>query len=70
MHDNGGIAIAVNQSAEGVAWGAAEHIFDGARDDNLAPPDFREGAETHRSLHFAVESIAKKIALRRLTEGE
>jgi hypothetical protein len=38
--------------------------------ENLAPPDFGEGAEMHRSLMLAVEIAAKKVALRRLRRGE
>lgn len=70
MHDNGGIAIAVNQAKDGSAWEAAEHMFDAARVDNLAPPEFGEDGELRTSLVYAVESIAKRIALRRLARGD
>lgn len=70
LHDNGGIAIAVNASQNGEPWQAGAHMFDAARVENLAPPDFREGAEMHRSLMLAVEIVGKKVALRRLGRGE
>lgn len=70
LHDAGGIAIAVNASEHGEPWQAEEHMFDAARVENLAPPDFREGEEMHRTLTLAVEIVAKKVALRRLGKGE
>lgn len=70
LHDEGGIAIAVNASEHGEPWQARDHMFDAARVENLAPPDFREGKEMHRTLTLAVEIVAKKIALRRMSEGE
>ena len=70
IHDEGGIAIAVNASEHGEPWQAREHMFDAARVENLAPPDFREGEEMHRTLTLAVEIVAKKVALRRMSEGE
>lgn len=70
MHDNGGIAIAVDHSGEDENWRASEHMFDSARVENLAPPDFREGQEMRRSLTLAVELLGKRIALRALARGE
>lgn len=70
LHDEGGIAIAVNASEHGEPWQAREHMFDAARVENLAPPDFREGEEMHRTLTLAVEIVAKKVALRRMSRGE
>lgn len=70
MHDNGGIAIAVDHSRGSEEWEAGEHMFGGARVENLAPPDFREGSEMHRSLTLSVEIIGKRIALRALARGE
>ena len=70
MHDSGGIAIAVDHSRSSEEWEASEHMFGGARVENLAPPDFTEGKEMHRSLTLAVEIIAKRVALRSLAKGE
>lgn len=70
MHDNGGIAIAVDHSRGSEEWEASEHMFGGARVENLAPPDFTAGKEMHRSLILAAEIIGKRIALRSLAQGE
>lgn len=70
MHDNGGIAIGVNQSEDGEAWAAADHIFEGARVDNVAAPAFAPDGELHRSLLLSVECVAKRVALRRLAKHD
>lgn len=70
MHENGGIAIAVDHSAKGEEWEATPHMFGGAHVENLAPPDFREGKELRRSLVLAVELLGKRVALRSLAVGE
>ena len=70
MHDNGGIAIAVDQSRGKGEWEAGDHMFEHARVENLAPPDFTPGKEMHRSLTLAVEIVGRKVALRSLAEGE
>ena len=70
MGENGGVAIAVDHSAEGERWEASEHMFSGAHVENLAPPDFSRGKEMHRSLKLAVEMIGKRVALRSLAVGE
>lgn len=70
LHDNGGVPIAVNASEHGEPWQAKEHMFEAAQVENLAPPDFREGEEMHRTLTLAVEIVAKKVALRRMGRGE
>ena len=70
MHEHGGIAIAVDHSAEGERWEATAHMFSGAHVENLAPPDFREGEELRRSLILAVELLGKRVALRSLAVGE
>ena len=70
MHENGGVAIAVDHSREGERWEASEHMSSGAHVENLAPPDFSPGKEMHRSLKLAVEMIGKRVALRSLAVGE
>lgn len=70
MHQNGGIAIAVDHSDAGEKWDATEHMFTGAHVENLAPPDFTEGEELHRSLLLAVEMLGKRVALRSMAVGE
>ena len=70
MHDDGGIAIGVKQGNGSNNWAAAEHMFAAARVDNLAPPAFTAGGELRESLLLAVESVAKRVALRRMAQGE
>lgn len=70
MRQSGGIAIAVDQSGETDRWGAAEDMFKSARVENLAAPDYREGAEMRRSLELAVGAVARRVALRRFGHGE
>lgn len=70
MHDHGGIALAVNHAGDAGRWEAAAHIFEDARVDNLAPPELEDGGELRRSLVLAVECVAKRVALRRLAQGE
>lgn len=66
----GGVAIAINQSDSAGGWKAAEHMFDEARVENLAAPDYRDGTELSRSLELATEIVAKRAALRKLGAGE
>ena len=70
LQQHGGIALAVDHSEDSEEWEADEHMFEGARVENLAPPDYKDGSEMYRSLALAVEAIAKKVALRRLGRGE
>ena len=70
VEQHGGIALAVDHSKAGEEWGAEKHIFDEARVENLAPPDFRDGSELKQSLVLAVEIVAKRVALRRLGRCE
>ncbi len=64
---HGGLALAVSKSAK---FKHADKQTQGERVENLAAPDFSEGAELLRSLEFAIESAAARIALRSLGEGE
>lgn len=78
MHRHGGLAIAVGKErddGEGggdaeEGWEQRDRMYPDRRVQNLAPPDFREGAELMRSCELALESIVKKVALRRLGAGE
>lgn len=70
MHENGGVAIAVDHSEGCEKWQASEHMFSSAHVENLAPPDYAPGNEMHRSLMLAVEMLGKKVALRSLAVGE
>lgn len=68
MHGNGGVAIGVDHSESGDEWARQAHVYDAARVDNLAPVGFSEGDELARSLRLAVESVGKRIALRRFAQ--
>ncbi|HEV2080161.1 MAG TPA: hypothetical protein VGR19_09760 [Allosphingosinicella sp.] len=70
MHENGGVAIAVDHSDGGEKWQASDHMFSSAHVENLAPPDFTRGEEMHRSLMLAAEMLGKRVALRSLGVGE
>lgn len=70
LHDHGGIALAVYKAERPQDWRGQAQTHADRRVQNLAPPDFRPESELMRSLGLAVESIAKKVALRRLGAGE
>lgn len=69
--EHGGIALGVvcaGDSAED--WTARERLHTDRVVENLAPSDYREGSELMRSLLLAVQSIARRIAIRRLSQGD
>lgn len=70
MHDHGGIALGVYESETAKGWGGYDAVRDDRRVENLAPADYSEGSELLRSLILAVETICKRIALRKLARGE
>ncbi|MFC1458577.1 hypothetical protein ACETIH_18095 [Microvirga arabica] len=70
LHDRGGIALGVYKSDQVEGWSGMEQVDPQRRVQNLARTDYREGSELMQSLTLAVESIARKIALRRLSRGE
>lgn len=70
MHDHGGIALGVYDTEDLHQWSGYDDMRADRRVQNLARPDFREGSELMQSLQYAVESIAKLIALRRLSLHE
>jgi hypothetical protein len=64
-HD--GIAIGVYDAADRDRWGRAWGFIEDGRVSNLVPADYRSNAALTHSLLMAVDSIARKIALRRKT---
>jgi phosphoserine phosphatase len=70
MHRHGGMAIAVDKSGTAEGWPSRGRMYPRRRVQNLAPPGFGEGSELMRSCELALESIARKVALRRLGAGE
>ncbi|MGE0223022.1 MAG: hypothetical protein AB7S57_07155, partial [Acetobacteraceae bacterium] len=70
LHENGGIAIAVYKSEQAQDWSGQAEMYARRRVQNLAPVDFRTESELMRSLTLAVESIGKRVALRKLGAGQ
>lgn len=71
MHQHGGLAVGVTKpGGKRGDWSGYAHIWDERQVQNLAPADFRPGSELLRSILLCVESIAKKVELRRLGRGE
>ncbi|MFC4173447.1 HAD family hydrolase [Microvirga sp. GCM10011540] len=69
LKDQGGIAIGLFKD-KSQNWNANDRTDPRRRVQNLAPADFSDGSELIASLNLAVGSIARKIALRRLSRGE
>ncbi len=70
LNRRGGLAIAVFKSETAQDWRGMAEMHSDRRVQTLARADYQEDSELMRSLVLAVESIAKKIALRRLSKGE
>lgn len=70
MYDRGGVALGVYEADSAEGWGGRDAMEDDHRVENLAPADYSEGSELLQSLLLSVESISKRIALRRLARGE
>jgi hypothetical protein len=67
MQEEGGTGIGIFLESDGEWDGGTQP---GRRVQNLAPADYSEGSELMRSLLSAVDSIGKRIALRKLGRGE
>ena len=65
-----GMGIGVFKAESAQDWRGYDDMDAGRRVQNLAPANYREDSELMRSLKLAVESICKRIALRRLSTGE
>jgi hypothetical protein len=63
----GGVAIGVYDAEHRERWGRAWGFIEDDRVSNLVPADYRKGSALSNSLIMAVESMARKIALRRST---
>ena len=70
LNGRGGIAIGVFDAASAEQWDGYEEMRVNRRVQNLAPADYSEGSELMQSLKLSVESICKRIALRKLSIGE
>jgi phosphoglycolate phosphatase-like HAD superfamily hydrolase len=69
MREHGGMAIGVFEKSPD-QWDALDSVNQDRRVQNLASADYSEGAELMESLRLAVESICKRIELRRQGKGE
>ncbi|WP_230529812.1 HAD family hydrolase [Microvirga roseola] len=70
LNDRGGIAIGIYKGDQADGWRGMERMDPDRRVQNLAPTDYGEGSELMQSLVLAVESVARKVALRRLGAKE
>lgn len=67
IRKNDGIAIGVYDAADRERWGRAWGFIEDGRVSNLVPADYRSHSALTHSLLMAVDSIARRIALRRKT---
>lgn len=70
MRERGGIAIGIFEGDSPDNWEAGENIHEKRRVENIAKNTYAEGSELLQSVLLGVESIAKRIALRQLGQGE
>lgn len=71
MHQHGGLAVGVTKpGGQRGDWAGYPHVWEERQVQNLAPADFRPRSELLRSILLCVESIASKVQLRRLGQGE
>ena len=70
MNESNGIAIGIFHQDNPESWRGRDDINPKRRVQNLAPADYSEDSELMQSLLLSVESIAKRIALRKLGRGE
>lgn len=70
MNEEGGTGIGIFLSDDEGDWRGYADTQPGRRVQNLAPADYSEGSELMRSLLLAVDSVGKRIALRKLGRGE
>jgi trehalose-6-phosphatase len=70
MNESNGIGIGIFHEDSADEWRGQDDTNPGRRVQNLAPADYSEGSELMQSLLLSVESIGKRIALRKLGRGE
>lgn len=69
MYENAGLPIALRDEGAGDGWSHDDEAFGDRRVENIAPSSYAEGGELLESVLLAVDSIASRIALRRLSAG-
>ncbi|MEO0646453.1 MAG: hypothetical protein AAFZ17_09925 [Cyanobacteria bacterium J06650_10] len=71
MNQYGGISIGIyKESVSADEWEYLDSVGSSQRLSNLVPASYEKDSELVRSLTLSVESIAKRIALHRLSKGE
>ncbi|HEV7346326.1 MAG TPA: HAD family hydrolase [Devosia sp.] len=70
LNSRGGIALAVYKGKDSEEWQSAERVAPDRRVENLAPSEYGADGELMRSLGLAVRSIAHRVALRALAQGQ
>jgi phosphoserine phosphatase len=67
IRNNEGYAIGVYDPADRARWGRAWGFIEDGRVSNLVPADYGKNSALTNSLTMAIESMARRIALRRNT---
>jgi hypothetical protein len=70
LENEGGLAIAVVNEDEVEDWAGYDSTAEDRRVQNLAAADYSEDSELMQSLILGTESIAKLVALRKLSAGQ
>lgn len=70
MRERGGVAIGIYSAESPEQWAKGKRIYRERRVENLTPNTYGEGSELLRSILLGVESIVKRIALRKLGRGQ
>jgi hypothetical protein len=66
MQERGGIAIGIYKGDSPEQWAQRKKIHKARRVENLAANTYEEDSELLQSIVLVVETISKKIALRRV----
>ena len=70
LASEGALSLGVFKSGSPAEWASMSKEHPGRRLENLARADYAEGSELMKSLRLAVESVCKRVALRKLSVGE
>jgi trehalose-6-phosphatase len=71
MNERDGMAVGVFVDTDSAEEGRGhDEMHEDRRVQNLTPANYSNGSELMRSLRLAVESIGKRIALRKMSAGE
>ncbi|MFA0961049.1 hypothetical protein AB9P05_04535 [Roseivirga sp. BDSF3-8] len=66
LHGKGGITIGLAKE-NAAHWKEDDDLTEGQKVDNLLETDYTEGSDLMKCLQYAVESICKRISLRKLS---